>query len=241
MAFEPFMQLFRGIQSRRNAGGINDVQNLHQVAYLRHLQKEIVKEDVMNINLNELNVVVFDIETTGFSPEKGDVILSIGAVKMCGKEIQEDGTFYSLVHFDQDVPDEIVKLTGITNEQVINAPKISDVLIEFYQFVKNSPLVAHHANHERSFMSYYSNKILKTPFKHRIIDTSFIYKVVDPTMKMATLDQLCMEQNIPIENRHHALGDAIMTAKLWSIYIEKVQQKGCETLNDVYHRFGNMH
>lgn len=240
MAFEPFMQLLRGIQLRRTPGGMNETLNLQQVAYLRHLQKEIANEDVMNTKLNALNVVVFDIETTGFTPEKGDVILSIGAVKMCGKEVQENETFYSLVHYDQNVPTEIEKLTGINKEQVLNAPDISDVLIQFFEFVKNNPLVAHHANHERSFMNYYSNKVLRTPFKHRIVDTSFLYKVVEPTMKMATLDQLCLNQNIPIENRHHALGDAKMTAQLWSIYIDKVQQIGCETLNDVYHRFGNM-
>ncbi|RKJ28878.1 3'-5' exonuclease, partial [Butyricicoccus sp. 1XD8-22] len=97
MAFEPFMQMLRGIQSRRSVGGIGETQNPQQIAYLRHLQKEMNQEDVMNINLNKLNVVVFDIETTGFSPEKGDCILSLGATKMSGKEIIENETFYSLV------------------------------------------------------------------------------------------------------------------------------------------------
>nr|WP_269748829.1 exonuclease domain-containing protein [Lysinibacillus timonensis] len=100
--------------------------------------------------------------------------------------------------------------------------------------------VAHHANHERSFMQYYSNKILRTPLKHRIVDTSFLYKIVEPNIKTASLDQLCSYHDIPIKHRHHALGDAMMTAKLWGVYIDKVQQIGCETLNDVYHRFSKM-
>ncbi|HWL26299.1 MAG TPA: exonuclease domain-containing protein [Ureibacillus sp.] len=240
MAFEPFMQMFRGIQNRRSFGGLSEPQNLQQIAYLRNLQKEMAQEDVLNTKLEELSVVVFDIETTGFSPDKGDVILSIGALKMKGKNIEENSSFYSLIHCEQEVPNEIQKLTGITNDEVKSAPALPDVFIQFFQFVKNSPLVAHHANHERSFMQHYCNKSLKTPFKHRIVDTSFLYKIVEPTFKTASLDQLCELHHIPIENRHHALGDAKMTAKLWSIYIEKVQQLGCETLNDVYHRMAKM-
>ncbi|KGR90011.1 exonuclease [Ureibacillus massiliensis 4400831 = CIP 108448 = CCUG 49529] len=241
MAFEPFMQMLRGIQSRRSVGGIGETQNPQQIAYLRHLQKEMNQEDVMNINLNKLNVVVFDIETTGFSPEKGDCILSLGATKMSGKEIIENETFYSLVQYDKEVSKEIETLTGITTEQVKDAPPIIEVLTQFFKFTQNSTLVAHHANHERSFLQHFSNKILRTPFKQRIVDTSFLYKVVEPQiMTMTTLDNLCSHNNIPIENRHHALGDAKMTAKIWSIYIERVQQMGCETLNDVYHRFARM-
>ena len=79
------------------------------------------QEDALNIPLHELNVVVFDIETTGFSPEKGDGILSIGATKMYGTTILEEDNFYSLVRYEKEIPEHIVQLTGITNEQVLEA------------------------------------------------------------------------------------------------------------------------
>ncbi len=240
MAFEPFMKLFKGIQSRKSVGGISETQNFQQIAYLRNLQKQMTNEDVMNVPFDELKVVVFDIETTGFSPDKGDSILSIGATKMRGKEILDQEIFYKLAYFDQTIPKTIEELTGITNEHMKEASSLSDVLIEFFQFIGNQTLVAHHANHERNFMQYFSNKLLKTPFKHRIVDTSFLYKVVEPTTQKWTLDELCVHHNIPIENRHHALGDAKMTAKLWSIYIEQVQGLGCKTLHDVYHRIASL-
>ncbi|PYF02082.1 3'-5' exoribonuclease [Ureibacillus chungkukjangi] len=240
MAFEPFMQLLRGIQGKRVHGGIGGIQNSQQMAYLRHLQKEINKDDALNTPLDKLKVVVFDIETTGFSPERGDAILSIGAIKMNGLTILEEQQFYSLIHYEDEIPQEIVQLTGITNDSVREAPPISNVLMNFFEFVQDSTLVAHHATHERSFMQYVSSKHFKTLFKHRIVDTSFLYKLIDRDFDNVSLEKLCIENNIPIVERHHALGDAKMTAQIWRIYVEKVIELGCETLNDVYNQFARI-
>jgi len=240
MAFEPFMQILRGIQGKRSNIGIGDVQSTQQMAFLRNLQKEMKKEDTLKVPLDELDVVVFDIETTGFKPEQGDEIISIGAIKMHGSSIHEDATFYSLINTGKEIPMEVVHLTGITNMELKEARVFGDVLIEFLQFAKDCTLVAHHANHERSFMQYASTKLFRTPFKHRIIDTSFLYKIAEPNIQLSSLEDLCMYNDIPVTGRHHALEDAKMTAKLWSIYMEKVKMLGCETLQDVYDRFARI-
>ena len=240
MAFEPFMQILRGIQGKRSNVGLGDVQSAQQMAFLRNLQKEIKKEDTLKVPLDELDVVVFDIETTGFKPEQGDDIISIGAIKMHGSSIHEDATFYSLTNTGKEIPMEVVHLTGITNVELKEARLVGDVLIEFLQFAKDCTLVAHHANHERSFMQYTSTKLFRTPFKHRIIDTSFLYKIAEPNLQLSSLEDLCMYNGIPITGRHHALEDAKMTARLWSIYMEKAKMLGCETLQDVYDRFARI-
>ena len=240
MAFEPFMQILRGIQGKSTNIGIGDVQSAQQMAFLRNLQKEMKNEDALKIPLDELYIVVFDIETTGFNPDRGDSIISIGATKMQGTRDREEETFYSLVHCEKEIPSEIVTLTGITNEQVKDANSLRDVLIDFLQFTKNCTLVAHHANHERNFMQQASLKLFRTPFKNRIVDTSFLYKIVEPNMQLTTLEDLCAHNDIPIVSRHHALGDAKMTAQLWRIYLEKVKMLGCETLEDVYERFARI-
>lgn len=240
MAFESFIHLLRGIQGRKGSGGIGNIQDSRQLAFTRFMQKEIDKNHELNIPLQELNVVVFDIETTGFSPEKGDSILSIGAIKMCGTKIQEKEEFYSLIYQKDEIPEGIVKLTGITNEKVGEASPLEEVLLKFFQYTQGSILVAHHANHERKFMNHVSQQLFRTHFKPRIVDTQFLYKITEPKMNLINLEDLCEHNGIVVENRHHALGDAKLTAKLWSIYLEKVQQLGCETLDDVYHRFSGM-
>mgnify|MGYP006373792835 FL=1 len=240
MAFEPFMQILRGLQGKRNNVGIGDIQNAQQMAYLRNLEKEMNQQYVLDVPLMDLKVVVFDIETTGFSPEKGDTIISLGAIKMRGDQIIEDEVFYSLIYTDQKIPDVIVQLTGITNEQVSNAMPLSDVFIQFLQFKQDCTLVAHHATHERNFMEHASSTLFRKPFKHRIVDTSFLLKVIEPNLNFVTLEDICVHNEIPIIGRHHALGDAKMTAKLWSIYVKKAKEIGCETLSDVYHRLARL-
>lgn len=240
MAFEPFMQLLRGFRGRRDGdSGAGKIQNAQQLAYLRNIQREIGKYDPMNIPLRELPFLLFDIETTGFHPEKGDGILSIGAVKMKGSEILPE-EFYSLVRFEREVPPEIVKLTNITSEEAGKARPFSDVYTEFVEFKSDSTLVAHHSVHERTFMEYTSSKLLRTPFKHRIVDTSFLFKVVEPGLQLVALEDLCTHHSIEVKDRHHALGDARMTAMLWSLYLEEALQQGHETLSDIYRKFSQM-
>jgi len=240
MAFEPFQQLLRSIQGRRNTGGLGEVQYAQHIAFLRGLQKEIQPEEALMIPLTKLNVVVFDIETTGFFPEKGEEILSIGAIKMSGSYIHRDETFYSLMHVEKEITQDIVQLTGIQNEDLKNAPAPSNVLIEFMRFVKESSLVAHHANHERSFMQHASNRLFRMPFKHRIVDTAFLFNIVERNLDIAKLEDFCTHNDIPIVNRHNALGDAILTAELWSLYIERARNIGCDTLQDVYDRYSRL-
>ncbi|WP_102691762.1 exonuclease domain-containing protein [Rummeliibacillus pycnus] len=240
MAFESFQQLLRSIQGRRNTGGFADIQNPQQIAFLRGLQKEIKHEEALSTPLSELKVVVFDIETTGFFPEKGDKILSIGAIKMSGSTIYHDDTFYSLLFTEMEIPSDIVQLTGIQNDDIKNAPLASNVLLQFLEFAKDSTLVAHHANHERSFFKHAYTRLFKTPFKQRIIDTTFLFKIVDSQLDLVKLEDFCKYNDIKVVNRHHALGDAILTAKLWSLYLERARNIGCDTLQDIYDRYARL-
>lgn len=240
MAFEPFIQMLRGFRGRREGDdGVGRLQNAQQLAYLRSLQREINKYDSLNIPLQEAPFVVFDIETTGFHPEKGDCILSIGAIKMHGAAILSE-SFYSLVQYEKEVPPEITDLTNITTEAVAKARPFADVYRDFLEFRSDSTLVAHHAAHERTFMEHTSTKLLRAPFKQRIVDTFFLMKAVNPSLALIALEDLCCYHGIEVKDRHHALGDAKMTALLWSLYIEEAVKLGYGTLSDVYLKYSQI-
>ncbi|NUH86135.1 3'-5' exoribonuclease [Bacillus firmus] len=235
MGFHPFVQFVRSIQGKLQTnmfGGMNG-QNPQHIAFIRQMQRELENTDVMAIPFKKLNVTVFDIETTGFYPDKGDQIISIGAIKIISGKVSEDN-FYSLVHFDEPLPSEIKELTGLSEADLEKAPPLSEVLISFLEFVKEMPLVAHHANHEKSFMQYSSWKLFRTPFKHRILDTSFLYRITDSNKLLWKLEDICEFYNIPVKERHHALGDAKLTAILWCCLIEEVHKVGCSNLKEVY-------
>ncbi|RBW68412.1 exonuclease domain-containing protein [Bacillus taeanensis] len=218
---------------------IQDPSNPHHISLLRQLQKEIKVKNPLDLPLKDLKVVVFDLETTGFYPQKGDTILSIGAVKVTGEKIEDD-TFYSLVQSNAVLSPNIASLTGIKEEELRTAPPFSKVLTNFYQFIKEHTLVAHHAKHEQAFMQHAAWRLMRTNFDHRIIDTSFLMRVVDPDLKTFQLEDCCTKCGIEVKDRHHALGDAKMTAELWCYYVKEIQTLGFTNLREVYERVAQM-
>lgn len=237
MVMNHMMQIMKQLSGRLSSSIYTSVHNQNsasQIAFLRQMQRELKKEDVLNTPFSKVKFVVFDIETTGFDPDKGDRILSIGAVKMLGSEIQENQTFYSLIQANSEPSKEIQLLTGLQYEDLKAAPPIESVLTEFYSFVQSDTLVAHHASHEKKFMQHITWNTLRTHFQHRLLDTSFLTKIVTPKENLVTLEDCCTYYDITVKKRHHALNDALMTAELWSKNIEKILSQGFETLSDVY-------
>ena len=97
-----------------------------------HLPEELVNN----------TYVVFDIETTGLDVMNNG-ITEIGAVKIVNGKLTEQ--FTTLVKPDYRISDEIVRITGITEEMVKDAPKISTVIPDFIKFIDGAIIVAHNA------------------------------------------------------------------------------------------------
>lgn len=237
MRMNPMVQFIRQISSRIGSGmyaGIQGQMDPRHISFLKQLQKETKEDNCLDIPLTDLQTVVFDFETTGFYPEKGDRILSIGAIKMHGEEMEEEQTFYSLVQSDDPLSKEMKELTNIQEKELKAAPPLSEVFLQFYQFIEGRTLVAHHAKHEQAFMKQANRELLRSNIEKRILDTSFFIRLVDPICNGLTLDECCIACGVEIHNRHHALEDAKMTAQLWRYYIKKAKEIGCNNLRDMY-------
>ena len=100
--------------------------------------------------------VVFDIETTGFSPEK-NTIIEIGAVKVVDGKMQDK--YSTFINPEVPIPFDIEKLTGINDAMVLPYPKIDQILPEFLKFVGDSALVAHNAGFDVGFVGHYAEKL----------------------------------------------------------------------------------
>jgi DNA polymerase-3 subunit epsilon len=153
---------------------------------------------------------------------------------MKGPKIETAETFYSLIKSELSLSAEIAALTNLREEDLRKAPSASEVLMQFFKFVDGAILVAHHANHEQAFMKKITWDFLRTKFNHRIIDTSFLIRLSDPYMKSMPLEDVCGICGIQLKDRHHALGDAAMTAQVWRYYLEIAQRKGFCNLREVY-------
>ena len=128
--------------------------------------------------------VVFDIETTGFSSVE-DRIIEIGAVKVQHGEIID---YYStFVNPAVPIPFEITNLTSITDEMVVDAPKIDVVLPEFLSFVGDAVLVAHNAGFDVGFIEQ-NCKNLGLGCKITYLDTVALARVLLPTLSKYKLN-----------------------------------------------------
>lgn len=209
-------------------------QNAQQMAFIRNVNKEQRKQSMFDMPLKELEVIVFDLETTGFYPNNGDEIISFGAVLLRGGEIMENETFYSLVNPKRKIPKAIVELTGITNEMVQDAPDLMQVLHDFMEFVGRRLLVAHASGHDKQFLNAALWRTSKINLNHRVLDTMMVAKWLEPNLEGYSLDELLDSCCIPITERHHALQDSIMTAKLWQNYLARILERNITTLGDLY-------
>jgi DNA polymerase III subunit epsilon len=237
MGVNDMVRFFRQMTGKLGShiyAGMPPHSNPQQLSFLRQLQKEMKERNSLDCPLEELPVIVFDLETTGFYPEKGDRIISIGAVKVIGSRILDHEEFYSLINPEITVPADVLRLTSLTEEELRTAPQISQVLVEFLNFIGSSVLVAHHAKHEQAFMKKNTSDHLRLSFEHRVIDTSFLIRLFQPVVNSMTLEQICHECGIEVKDRHHALADAYMAARLWAFYIKKAQEQGYQNLREVY-------
>jgi DNA polymerase III subunit epsilon len=211
-----------------------DARNAQQMAFIRSVMKEQRKNSLYDVQLDNLEAVVFDLETTGFSPYNGDEILSIGAILVRGNEVIDGERFYSLVNPKRSVPQEIVALTGITNEMAEQAPDLIDSLRGFLEFVHRRVLIAHGSGHDKHFLNSALWKTSKVNLSHRMLDTMMIGMWLHPKKGRYDLDSMLDLYGVDVLQRHHALDDSIMTAHLWSKMLIDIKERDITNLGELY-------
>ena len=166
--------------------------------------------------------VVFDLETTGLSATYNK-ITEIGAVKIKnGKVIDE---FNTLVDPETEIPQDIVELTGITNEMVKGAPKCKQALTDFLEFCGNDILIAHNATFDTSFIRA-AAKEYKLEFSNTYLDTVPLSMYVNPELKKHKLNILADYYKLPEFNHHIACDDAKMLADIFFCMCNKLKLEG---------------
>ncbi len=240
--WNPFNRLWDLTRERRLPASLSSAMSEHDphhLAYLRSLAKEMNTGSNIEIPLPELEVVVVDLETTGFHAQQGDEIIAIGAVAMRGSEVLREESFSTLVQASRKIPPHIQSLTGITNQDLVTAPLPVTALSQFFQFAGNRPLVAHHSRHEREFLRAALWKTSRSRLVHRLLDTMLLIRLSTGPLGNASLDALCAMHGITIGKRHDAYHDALATAALWGIYLEKAIGLGYKDLQEIYEEIGN--
>lgn len=195
--------------------------------YLVDDLKQLV-EHSRNQSLDD-TFVVFDIETTGFSPLNNRII-EIGAVKVTGGAIAD--RFSSFVNPDVPIPFRIEQLTGINDNMVLPAPKIDQVLPKFLEFCGESVLVAHNASFDISFIAHNAEQ-LGLPFEPTVLDTVALARLLLPKLNRYKLDTVAKALSISLDNHHRAVDDASATAGIFLAFRKMLKDRDVMTLDEL--------
>ena len=173
--------------------------------------------------------VVFDLETTGFSPSKNQII-EIGAVKVVNGSITE--RFSTFVNPKVPIPFEIEQLTSINDDMVLDAPTIDEILPKFMEFCQDAVMVAHNADFDMSFIKH-NCSALGLECEKTVLDTVALSRVLLPALNRFKLDTVAKALNVSLAHHHRAVDDAVCTAEIFVKLVEMLRDRGVETMEDL--------
>jgi len=162
----------------------------------------------VSLNVYPKDYVVVDIETTGLSPDKSEII-EISAIKVINGS--EEETFSRLIKPKGRVSSFITSLTGITNSMLENAFDLENVLTEFKNFSDGYVIMGHNVKFDIRFLNFYMQKILEKPFDNDYIDTLRVSRKLLPKLRSHRLGILAEYYGIDTRGMHRALKDCEVT------------------------------
>ncbi len=171
--------------------------------------------------------VAFDIETTGFSPSKNQII-EIGAVKLQDGKVV--GEFSEFVNPKVPIPFNIEKLTGINDSMVKDAETIDTVLPRFLEFCSGAIMVAHNADFDMSFITTKAAD-MGVDFTPTYVDTLGMARAELKHLSRFKLDTVAKELNITLEHHHRAVDDAQCCAEIFLKLSERMIKVGIDDLD----------
>ncbi len=175
------------------------------------------------------NFVVFDIETTGFSPISNRII-EIGAVRVEQGQIVD--RFSTFVNPQVPIPFKIEQLTHINDGMVVDAETIEMVLPKFLEFSKDAIMVAHNAGFDMSFIKE-NCKRLGIEQEFTSVDTVGMARMLLPGLNRFKLDTVAKALNVPLLSHHRAVDDAECTANIFVKFVEMCKERDILNLDQL--------
>ena len=172
---------------------------------------------------------VLDLETTGFSAVT-EKITEVGIMKYKDGEVIDE--FSTFVNPEKHIPERVSNVTNITDDMVIDAPKIEEVFPKILEFLGDSVIVAHNANFDVGFLKQ-NAKVLGYKFDYTYLDTLSLAQDLFPDYKKYKLGKIAENLGIKVEVAHRALDDVDTTVKVFRVMLDMLKKRGAKKLEDI--------
>ncbi|MDP2938652.1 MAG: exonuclease domain-containing protein [Candidatus Omnitrophota bacterium] len=192
---------------------------------------------MLNKKLNEIEFIIFDLETTGLDPFSGDRIIEIAAKKF--KNLQKIDSFYSLINPKRPISEGAYLVNQIPDALLKDAPKSEEVMRNFSDFLKGSCLMGYNVNFDLGFLNNEFSFIKKSiPQDLPIVDVLKIARGLLPELGRYSLLNVSQFLNINNQQKHRAQEDVELTFNVFIMFLEILAEKGIFDFSNFLQLFG---
>lgn len=179
--------------------------------------------------LGEIAYTVFDTETTGLRPADGDEIIAIGAVRVVNGRLLRQETFDRLIDPRRSVPIASQRIHGLTPDMLRGQPTLDEVLPAFARFAGDTVLVGHNVSFDLAFLRLKETQA-GVAFTQPVLDTLLLSALLHPDHDQHTMEAIAARLGVGVRGRHSALGDALLTAQLFTRMLPLLLAQGIHTV-----------
>lgn len=188
-------------------------------------------DEILSIPIDKASFCVLDVETTGLSPQYNNII-ELGIVRV--KNLKIVDKYHSLINPGRDIPSFITGFTGISNDDVYDAPFFDDIADELIEFIGNDVVAGHNLSFDNSFLKRELKYCGREELKNPNLCTLRVAKRIFPFLKSKSLGSVSSFLKIKNSASHRALGDAETTAKILIKIAKHLKRNlGFETLSEL--------
>lgn len=186
--------------------------------------------------LKDATYVVFDVETTGLSNQY-DKIIELAAVKVHDGEIIDKFERFSNPH--ERLSDTIKNLTHISDDMLVDAPEIDEVLTEFKEWVGDAIFVAHNASFDMGFIDTGYERAGLGNYTNGVIDTLELSRTINTEFGKHGLNFLAKKYGVELTQHHRAIYDTEATAYIFIKMLKQVEELGVTNHKDINQSLSN--